>query len=74
VIVVLVYRPEAADSIPSEPLDGVEVLGVYPDSAEDCITELVSELSEWHPKWQFHISLGHVEMHPVEQRELGVFS
>jgi hypothetical protein len=70
-IVVMVYRPETADA--ADPLEGVEVLGVYPDYSEDSVHELINELAEAHPKWRFHLSPGEVEMHPVEQRESGVF-
>ena len=61
-IVVLVYRPEAADS-PDESdaqdrFDGIEVYGIYYDAESVAVTEMVDSWKETHPKWHVLISTG----------------
>lgn len=65
-IVVLVYRPEAADGphqMTSEddfdPWNGVEVYGIYYPAEEKQVVEMMDKLHEKHPRWNFHMSGGH---------------
>jgi len=66
VIVVTVYRPEAADGDAKDHLDGVEILGVFDNVREDSVMELVNSLADAHPTWQFDISPGHEIIAPED--------
>lgn len=60
-IVVLVYRPEAADGgdandPEADRFDGIEVYGVYMDAENRAVMEMVNGLKDANPKWQFCIS------------------
>lgn len=61
-IVVLVYRPEAADGPHQssaqddfDPFNGVEVYGLYMDAESKGVMEMITRLSGEHPKWMFHL-------------------
>lgn len=59
-IVILVYRPEAADEADAnDRFDGIEVYGIYYPSEEKQVVELMDKLHEKNPNWQFHMSGEH---------------
>ncbi len=62
-IVVLVYRPEAADGVGTDgsvpDFDGIEVYGIYYPAEEKQVEELVDKLAVQNPTWKFHMSGGH---------------
>lgn len=61
-IVVLVYRPEAADGPHQssaqddfDPFNGVEVYGIYLPAERKHVDAMIDKLCVEHPKWHFHI-------------------
>ena len=63
-IVVSVYRPEAADGPDGShlhdenPFDGIEVLGLYDDDKLNLVIAMVHTIKDDHPNWHIHIDSG----------------
>lgn len=64
-IAVIIYRPDL-DPDNEGKLEGVELLGIYPNSLEDSVNDMVNALADAHPDWRFNVDPGVELMQPED--------
>jgi hypothetical protein len=71
-IVVSIWRPDLAtaetlEDVKKDPFDGMEVFGIYYDSTQKKVEEMVSKLADAHPDWRFNIDHAKMITNPEAQ-------